>query len=249
MPINYYLNRVKKFIMDILFPIECLGCGKEGVWLCDECLANIKLKKIDNCPLCKKISAYGKTHEWCREKSSLDGMIVAGFLNDKLLQDVIHNYKYNFIQKLAAPLSEILTKKIQELDKNEDKPNWVSLLFGSELILVPVPLHKRRARWRDFNQSELLAKKIADNFHIEYRPYILKRVRHTNPQVELKKEGRLDNIKNAFRVDKEWREQLKNTKILMVDDVATTGATLNECARVLKECGALEVWGLVLARG
>ncbi|OGG86693.1 hypothetical protein A3B87_02580 [Candidatus Kuenenbacteria bacterium RIFCSPHIGHO2_02_FULL_39_13] len=247
--IKLYWRKIYKFFLDILFPIECVGCGQEDLWLCEQCLATIKLKEIDSCPACKKISSFGKTHSWCREQTSLDGMIVAASFDNKLLRNTIHKYKYNFIKELATPLSMILINKIMELDKKEDKPNWVNLLFSSDLILLPIPLHKRRLRWRDFNQAEMLSKKLAGNFYLNHRPYILKRKRYTTAQTELKREQRFDNIKNAFQVTKEWQDKLKNAKILLVDDVATTGATLNECGRTLKERGAREVWGLVLARG
>ena len=247
--IKLYWHKICKFLLDVLFPIECIGCGKEDVWLCQQCFTAIKLKEIDSCPVCKKISNFGRTDEWCREQTSLDGMIVAASFNDKLLQDVIHKYKYNFIKELATPLSEILINKIIKLDNKEDKPNWASLLFSSDLILLPIPLHKKRLRWRDFNQAEMLSKKLAANFHLNHQPHILKRKRYTAAQIELKREQRLDNIKNAFQVTKEWQDKLKNGKILLVDDVTTTGATLNECARTLKERGVREVWGLVLARG
>ena len=251
---------LSKTILDIILPIECLGCAKENIWLCAECFKKIRLIKKDKCLVCKKVSEFGKTHPWCTDKTNLDGVIIAARYGDKLLSDVIYKYKYNFIKKLASPLSEILINKIIELDKQEGKPNWVSLLFGHNLIVVPVPLHKRRLRWRDFNQAELLAKNLARKFYLDLKPYILERKKYTQTQIELKRNKRLKNIQGAFRINKEWQGQphtkstllrgkLKNTKILLVDDVTTTGSTLNECARILKESGALEVWGIVLARG
>ena len=118
-----------------------------------------------------------------------------------------------------------------------------------ESLIVPVPLHIKRKRWRGFNQAEVLASRLAEGFNLVMRAYILNRIKDTQAQTKLKRKQRLKNIKNAFKVNNEWQDKLKSTKILLVDDVATSGRTLNECARALKESGAKEVWGIVLARG
>lgn len=243
------LNKIKKLGLDILFPIECLACGKEDIWLCDECFKKIKLKEKDDCLVCKKQSAYGKTHAWCRKKTYLDALIVCTPFNQKIIQDGVHKLKYNFIQELATPLSQILINKIKQLDEREDEPTQLSLLFNSNLILIPVPLHARRLRWRGFNQAELLAEQLAKKFNLTVSPYILKRVRYTRAQTQLRRQKRLKNIKDVFKINPDWQGKLKSTKILLVDDVTTTGATLNECAKILRRSGVQEVWGIVLARG
>ena len=247
--IKSYLNKFKKTLLDGLFPIECLSCNRDGRWICKKCLRKIYIRTIDNCPACKKESIYGKTHEWCIRKTQLDGMIVAVSFKDRILQDAVHKLKYSYIKDLSTPLSEILARKIIELDTKDDLPNLVSLLISENPIIIPVPLHKKRLRKRDFNQAELLSRKISTKFNLEHQSGILKRVKYTKPQTELKKNERKINVSGVFEVDIEWKSKLKNTKIILVDDVATTGSTLNDSARALKECGALEVWGLVLARG
>jgi len=112
--------------------------------------------------------------------------------------------------------------------------------------LVPVPLHIRRERWRGFNQSQLIAEKLSDKFGIEIDCHGLKRVKHGKAQAKLSKSERWENIKGSFFWEK---ESLSGRNIILIDDVVTTGATLNEAAKVLKENGAGEVWGLVVARG
>jgi len=116
----------------------------------------------------------------------------------------------------------------------------------SQSLIMPVPLHKKRLRWRGFNQSELLAKGIKKYFNLDLRLDELIRTKHKKPQTKLSGRKRKENVKGCFFWKGDW---LDGKNIILVDDVITTGSTLNECAKVLKENGAGEVWGLVVARG
>ena len=120
-------------------------------------------------------------------------------------------------------------------------------------VIIPIPLHKRRLRWRGFNQSELIAKriseKIAPGFPIALENSLLERFRYTHPQMEIKNQAkRKKNIENAFKIPKNKLVSVKNKRILLVDDVTTTGATIFECAKTLKRSGASEVFAVVVAR-
>lgn len=184
----------------------------------------------------------GQTHGICQEKTALDGMIVAAEWEDKILQEAIHKYKYNFVQGLAEPLSKILIQKIK-------RPEQLALWQGQKIILVPVPLHKKRYRWRGFNQAELLTEKVGEYFHWEINRDFVARVRYTKPQAKLKKEEREQNIIGAFGVNMLTAEQPVEKIVILVDDVLTTGATMDECAKSLKQKGIKTVWGLAIARG
>ena len=150
--------------------------------------------------------------------------------------EIIGAYKYKFVEKLAQPLSEIMIANILQLNLNE---------FFKEFTIIPVPLHKKRFLWRGFNQSEILALELAKKLGLSMEKDIVVRSRFTKPQTKLNSAQRQSNIKNAFEVNK----TLKPTKILIVDDVFTTGATVNEIARILKQNGAKDVWALTLAHG
>ena len=120
-------------------------------------------------------------------------------------------------------------------------------------IIIPVPLHSRRLRWRGFNQSELLAKhiseKITPGFPIPVVSDLLQRSRYTHPQMEIKNQSkRKKNIENAFKIPKNKLGLVKSKRILLVDDITTTGATIFECAKTLKKSGAHEVFAVVIAR-
>jgi ComF family protein len=147
----------------------------------------------------------------------------------------IHEFKYGAKSSFAKPLGLLLSSFARtwlETDKN--------------LLLMPVPLHPRRLRERGFNQSLLLAREVAKDLKVDLDFLSLQRIKYTKPQTELGSEERARNVRRAFQVSR--RETVKKRSIVLVDDVATTGSTLNECARALKKAGCREVFCLTLAR-
>ncbi|HEX7586089.1 MAG TPA: ComF family protein [Patescibacteria group bacterium] len=208
------------------------------------------------CPKCERfIIDSGKLCQSCKRTTLknkdffLDALAVAAKYRENNLSRVVHFYKYNLVQDLHIPLGRIMAKAF--LDNSLPLPD----------LIVPVPLHPRRLRWRGFNQSELLANYISENLtpgmKIPVLNDLLIRKKHTTPQMKVRKYSeRKENIQNAFALNPPLpsgervgvRGKLKNKKILLIDDIATTGATLNECAKVLKNAGAKKVFGLVLAR-
>ena len=113
-------------------------------------------------------------------------------------------------------------------------------------LVIPVPLHLQRLRWRGFNQSLLLAQAIGRNHHVPVEPFLLERTRPTVPQTELTEKGRRSNVQGAFAVN--TPERIQEAHVLLIDDVYTSGATVNECARVLRRNGAAAVDVFTLAR-
>lgn len=230
------LALIKNFILDIAFPIQCVGCGREGKWLCEDCFGLIKLSRENRCPICGKTFYLGKTCPECQRKTRLTGLIAAGSYDDKLLKEVIGAFKFGFVKELAKPLSKLLVRRLEDLNFNLGK---------SSFVLTFVPLHKRRLRWRGFNQAEILASTLA-SYYSRNLINVLSRKRSTIPQSLVKdKVKRRKNIKNVFYCRD--KELVKGKKVIIVDDVCTTASTLKECARVLSRAGAKEVWGLVLA--
>jgi ComF family protein len=113
-------------------------------------------------------------------------------------------------------------------------------------LIVPVPLHPKRLRWRGFNQSLLLARQVSRLYEVPTDPFVLNRARETAPQTELAEDERRRNVRGAFAICAE--KSLKGKNVLLVDDVYTSGATVNECSRVLIRGGVREVYVLTLAR-
>ncbi len=222
-------------LADLIFPVTCLVCGHDGEFLCDSCASNLERLPNQLCIVCQKPAPFGKTHPDCISKNKLDGIISALPYYNPQIARLIETYKYKFIDDLSPKFSKIIREAIinQGLDG-----------YFSQFTIVPVPLHKRRFAWRGFNQAELIAKYISHDLYNKIDVDLVKRIKFTRPQTTLKKEKRLENIQNAFAVTKPIFG-----KYLLVDDVATTGATLNEIAKLLKKSGATEVWAVTLAHG
>lgn len=229
------LNSVFNFLGELIFPTTCLGCGAERVWLCPACTEQIKVKARQVCPCCYCESAGGRTCAKCLPNFPLTGLKVAAlYAQNALLPRAIKRFKYRFARSLAGSLGEVLGRAFPQED------------FWQQAVLVPVPLHFRRKFWRGFNQADLLAQVLSEQFKLP-RQNLLKRVRYTLPQSRLKRTKRLQNLQKAFQLRS--KQALPPSRLILVDDVASTGATLRECAKVLRRAGAGEVWGVVLARG
>ncbi len=231
-------------MLDILFPLCCLGCGTTGTWICKMCQKKIPTRLEQRCPACMHhITPLGQICFSCRDTTAtaLDGLFVASYYHDSLLPRAIHTWKYRFIPDFSYPLGSFLADTI-----------LTSTLPLPESI-IPVPLHRRRLRYRGFNQSELLAKALAQaltpGLELAVHSDVLLRTRYTKPQMKTdSREERLNNLKNAFAIAPEKKNILTGKNIWLIDDVATTGTTMEECAIVLKHHGARSVFGIVLAR-
>ncbi len=246
------IKKIHKFILDTLFPISCLNCRKEGSWLCPECLEKIKLLPFQVCPLCEKIATEkGRVCSRCRGKTSaekgllpIDGLLTAVKYSESNISHLVHLYKYSLIFDLSVPLGKLLVKSF--IRNNLPLPDFI----------IPVPLHARRLRWRGFNQAELLSWHISQNitpaFSIPVLSDLLIRKKYTLPQMKIKNYGeRQKNIRGAFRIslkDPAIVKDIKGKRILLIDDIATTGATLLECGNLLKKNGVKEIFGAVIAR-
>jgi len=208
------------------------------------------------CPRCEKIIIEsGRLCQSCRNQVSknkdffLDALVVSAKYKENNISKIIHTYKYNLVQDLYIPLGKIMIKAL--LDSNLPLSD----------VIIPIPLHKRRIRWRGFNQASHLAiyvsKNLTPGLEIPVLNDLLFRKNYTTPQMKIKKYAeRKMNIRDAFDINPYGTDnncaiqisRIKNKRILLVDDIATTGATLNECARILKSAGAKKVFGIVLAR-
>jgi predicted amidophosphoribosyltransferase len=263
-------KKLKALFLDLVFPIECLSCGRGGAWLCPSCFSKIKSKESQFCLSCKQKSRFGRFCRNCYPDYNLRGVLIAADYDNELVAKLIKNLKYRFVGDLSKDLGRFLILFLLDLfpllarlraSGFRDQPLVADLetcsrpplvniprIFSnfSKALIVPIPLHPRRKRWRGFNQAELIARRLADYFGAEISVDELLRIKYTKPQTKLSEEKRRSNIKNCFA----WRAGgLAGRNIILVDDVATTGSTLNEAARVLKENGAGEIWGLVVAKG
>lgn len=222
------------WLLELLYPIKCIVCGKithDKQYLCAACESdlhttddNVKCKRcsrvmINNvCSNCKNNFVFDKNYSI--------------FDYDGVIKDLIHDFKYNNHPELGRGFGNVMCKRLN------------AEFFSDIDYITSVPIHPLRNISRGFNQSEIIAKVISKRFDVPYRNLIL-RIKNTKPQWELNKHEREDNLKNAFRVS--LRDFVVHKNIVIVDDIFTTGSTINGCASELKRCGANKVISLTLS--
>jgi len=218
---------VLEMIIDFLLPKQCAGCDEDGDSICEQCLKEIPIAE-QICPECGERSPMGWTHEKCKMPLGMDGLIVIYDYQDELMRKIVKEIKFGFNREL---IYKVLEKTEFEEGEKFD-------------CLVPIPLHFYRENWRGFNQAEEISKVVGKKTKIEVTR-VLKRTRRTKQQSMIfDRKEREKNVKGAFVVVEGF--ELKNKKILLVDDIFTSGANMRECTRILKKAGAEIVWGLAL---
>jgi len=231
--------------LSLLYPASCCGCGQPLAWphFCTRCQVEIRTPQSPMCVLCgAPFGTTGDLDHRCGRclaatpsygRARACAVYAAADRADHPLKAVLQRYKYTPDVSLARPLGRLLAERCP-------------LVIGEYSVIMPVPLHVSRLRWRGFNQSQLLARALARRAGVPMDAFSLERVRPTRPQVELDHAERQRNVRHAFQVRRPAR--VRSQRILLVDDVYTTGATADECSRELMQAGAAVVDVLTLAR-
>jgi ComF family protein len=225
-------------LLDLIFPKTCLGCRKEGKYLCNNCLAKVKILS-PACPYCEKASIDGFTHVKCRKKYGLDGL-TSIWDYDGVIKKAIMALKYKYSTEVGKELSECLVSylKIQ---------NSLFMIRNSS-VLVPIPIHWHKENVRGFNQSVEIGRIVAGQMGWKLNPELLIKTRSTSSQAGLSVEKRKQNLKDVFAIAQHNSLFMIPDSVVLFDDVFTTGSTLKEAAKVLKRAGVEKVWGLTIAR-
>lgn len=257
-----HMEGLKKFALDLLFPRRCLGCSEflaENLprYLCRSCWKSISFQNGFACAFCLAPVVRAKTCPFCIKGHYLDRFLVTTSYELKLVEKTLKILKYHFVKDVAEDIADLMIKylkpKIEALALKPGEAVPLSLNakrypLNAALVVVAVPLARRRLNWRGFNQSEIIAQKISQYFGWPADFEILKRSRHCRAQADIKdKNSRIKNVSGIFVCSKP--RAVSGKQILLIDDVATTSSTLDDCARALKTAGASEVVGFVFARG
>lgn len=221
--------RLLDWILGFFYPKYCLLCLRKGPYICNRCKRLLHYYTGPCCPVCKGVLRSQKyyIHKICKKRSNLDGLFPL-IHYDHRAKLILSEAKYKYVRDVLLEIADML------------RPLYANLLFKID-YLVPVPLSKERTNYRGYNQSEILAKAIS----WKYKKVLL-RTRDTKSQVSSNRKERRANLKNAFLVDMKFKVPGKN--IVLIDDVYTTGSTLEECAKVLKEAGASKIFAIVWAK-
>ena len=225
------VSRILGSLIDVLLPPTCAACGREGRYICETCKSSLPPLKKPHCRLCAS-PGTSLTCSWCHAMPPAFDGVRAPYLMEGTAREIVYGLKYRNLRASAPELGRLMGAHLALEPVPAD-------------VLVPVPLHPRRERERGYNQSGLLAREVSKQSGIPMEPQLLRRIRNTRPQVSVEDhEERRRNMEGAF----ECAPEIGSLKVLLIDDVVTTGATMSACAGPLKAAGAASVWGLALAR-
>lgn len=238
------LLELKDDILDFVYPQHCAICKKHlrrnEKDVCETCWNSLVILPDPFCPYCKSFYEPGNTKcSFCESTGrTIDDHKIALVRSlgrfDDYYKELIHRFKYG----KKIPLGRRLAQRLGETINGDYS-------FLESDLLIPVPLHKSRHRERGFNQSEIVAEEISKITGLSALKNVLKRKKNTKDQTNLTPKQREENVRGAFVVTDP--EMINGKNIILVDDVITTGATLNECARMLKQAGAEKIFGMTIA--
>ena len=231
-------------LIGFLFPGKCRACGviiKDSVnpYICLACWSTLKFPSGNLCSRCGEGLRLKESTlqecDSCRDGENLFAGAIWVSVYDEVMRAAIHTLKYENKSRMARFLIDLMVSGAKEFIEE----------VGVEALL-PIPLHRKKLREREFNQALLLARGIGRAYNIPVLGGCLIRPRETAPQSQLDRDGRMSNVGGAFRVAD--AKPIRGKRVLLVDDIYTTGATANECTRVLIEAGVERVYVLTLAR-
>jgi competence protein ComFC len=246
-PINKTASFVKSLYQDFkefLAPSSCLCCGRardfDDPLLCPICLDNLTRKNSGGgpiCPFCRRPESAGTACQYCAEPNHLQ-LYFWGHYEEEL-RDCLLQFKFHRAIDLGNRLVDLAVNSFED-----------GIKLNKYDLVLPVPLYKTREREREYNQSEILAEKVAVLLNIELRADCLTRIKATRQQAKLDDSEKWENVKDAFMVEPDAVQSLRGRSILLVDDIVTTGATIYEAARPLWQAGVknIDIFSLAYSR-
>ena len=226
------LEQAGRGLLDTLFPMECVSCGASGNVICGKCAADLPVLRPPFCAICATPGDFARCQRCAESVRQFDG-VRAPYRYAGAIRQAILALKYGGVRAGAPQLGDLLE------DYLSDNP-----LPGE--IVAPVPMHRRRLRERGYNQAELLARRVAAGGKLRYEKELLLRTRQVEPQAGISSAAqRAVNVAGSIGVSAGL--DVNGAGVILVDDVATTGSTLETCAAALKQAGAVSVWCLTLA--
>ena len=243
MSIFHAARRLFRSVGTLCFPPYCVHCAADtppGVYVCERCAEDVHRIEAPFCQRCSWPFDGAITEEFvcgdCQQQKVHYDCAVAAYRSRSVVRDLIHGFKYDGRLYLRVQLGRWLAETLRDRRMTEKKYD----------AFVPVPLHHVRYREREFNQAEELSRLLTKETGIPTRD-VLQRIRYTTTQTRLTREERMENLRGAFRVRQ--TEGVKGCDLVLVDDVFTTGSTVEECSRVLRRAGAASVRVITIARG
>jgi len=238
------LEKLRDGVLEVAFPVVCVSCGTEGKYICEKCEVFLGEASFI-CPICLRASFAGERHLACQHRHGLNGL-ASIWEYEGAVQRLLHCIKYDGV---VHAIEEIIERACGSMALDQKRfCTFLSFLFSPDTLVTYVPMHSRKEKRRGFNQTELLANALAKQTKSAVA-CLLEKTKETKPQVDLDKEERLYNMKGSFAISSGTLSvPITTLSVVLVDDVWTTGATMQECCKVLRKAGIQEVWGFTLAR-
>ncbi len=228
---------MREIVLDIILPRSCVGCGKEGKYICEKCdLFLSEAPTLFSVGDLKRHVCNQVTHNVLLEE------LVSAWEYDGLMKEIIFKIKYD---GMFDAINELVEKALKQKPSSGYMCNLVTHIL-EETVITFVPMFEKKERDRGFNQAEIMARKVGEMTGVKVIS-LLEKIKDTPSQTELDKTERIANVKNSFR-GRACNLVTRIDNVLLVDDVWTSGATMRECARVLKRSGVKKVFGFTLAR-
>ena len=236
------ITKTAEFLLGFVYPKRCVLCNaftnNNACFLCSLCTEQLEIIRYPVCPVCgASVSKDGKCSS-CRGKLEYLERNISFLVYDDVTKDLIKRFKYDRLYNIGRDIVRLMLSQ-------EDAEN--RLEFFSEIdLFVPIPLHESKLRSRGFNQAEIISKALSAGLKIPENADIIRRVRETTPQSLVPATARKSNVSGSFGIAKNVPEDVN--KICIIDDIYTSGNTINECAKVLLENGAKSVCSFTIAR-
>lgn len=231
-PIRLQIYRWFWQAVDFVYPPECAGCNKPGEIWCNDCQESVRAITGPICPICGYPLTRNEVCPDCQETPPPYTALRSWAEYEGPLREALHNLKYKNDLELANVFSSALVNIIQTAHWNFD-------------FIIPMPISPNHYKSRGYNQSVVIARPIALTLGIPIVSNVVKRIKETRSQVNLNREERFKNLQSAFSANS---AKLLNKKVLLVDDICTTGATISSCSKTLKGAGCSEIYCLTIAR-
>lgn len=227
------LKHYSEAALDFFFPRQCIGCGKYGDYICSTCARKLPRLNPPICQRCGKPEASGDRCPACWGKHDGIDAIRSVFKFEGTVRTAVHEFKYRGLRSICSSLSKFMAEYYVQNNISAD-------------VIVPVPLHQKRLKERGYNQSYLLAAELAVLISLPVEENLITRIKDTPPQARTSNaDHRAANVRDAFVCS---TRDFKGLDIIILDDVCTSGATIEACADVLKTAGAKRVLGFTFAR-
>ena len=233
--ISDYARRVIGSLQDYFFPKSCFNCHKEGMWICESCKNSLFFVDARYCPFCHELTDLFDVCERCQQKTNIKKAFSLFKYGDPLVQKLIKNLKYRYLEDIIFDLEPLIKKFFFK---------YKSLISIDSAVLIPVPLRKYKRCERGFNQAESIAGVLGAILNLKIDNKLIQKCRLTKNQAEVDLKERHLNIKGAFELCHNPPK-----KIIIVDDVLTSGSTVKEIAYILSAGGVENIQVITLARG